>query len=151
MKQKNESDTQDNLVAEDNNQLLFASAVTMFETAITDEEVNEALKQIYELAENNNPKAQNFMGWLYYEGERVQQDYKKAFTLFSKSAQSQYTDALFMLGVMYNKGQGINKDEARGFHYFKLAADKGDEYALFNIGIHYYNGYGIKKRLTKSI
>ncbi len=64
MKQKNEAYTQGNFVAGDNNQLQFLSAVRMFETAITDEEVNEALKQINELAENNNPKALNFMGWL---------------------------------------------------------------------------------------
>ncbi|GHT48462.1 hypothetical protein AGMMS49936_10950 [Endomicrobiia bacterium] len=76
-------------------------------------------------AEQGDAEAQYDLGEMYYNGERVKQDYKKAFYWFKKAAEHENANAQFHLGAMYSKGEGIEQDYKKAFYWFKKAAEQG--------------------------
>lgn len=83
-------------------------------------------------ANQGDPDAENYLGWMYLNGLGVMQDFSKAKEWFQKAADYPYPPAQFYLGVMYENGYGMSKDyeEARHglFTYFllkKLKETKG--------------------------
>ena len=65
----------------------------------------------------------SFLGQMYYRGEGVPIDLKRAFDYFSKAAESNVPSALNGLGLMYWRGQVVEKDLDTAEAYFKQAAD----------------------------
>ena len=57
-------------------------------------------------AENGDASAQNHLGFIYYGGKGVPQDYKEALVWFRKAAEQNNASAQAILGIMYNNGQG---------------------------------------------
>ena len=52
--------------------------------------------------------------------------YKKAFDLFKKAADKDYSTALYEVGVFYRFGYGVTKSEKNAMGYFKKASKKGN-------------------------
>jgi len=50
------------------------------------------------------------LGFLYDNGQGVNQDYIKAAELFKKSCDMGYANGCYSLGLLYDNGQGVNQD-----------------------------------------
>jgi len=70
---------------------------------------------------------------MYYSGEGVEMDKRKAFNYFELAADQGNPHAQFNLGIMYYSGEGVEMDKRKAFNYYKLAADHGHPDALLVI------------------
>jgi hypothetical protein len=69
------------------------------------------------------------LGMAYYEGERVEQDFRKAADWFRKAAELGDFAAQRNLGYLYIKGEGVEKDLTEAREWLEKAAAQGDSYA----------------------
>ena len=93
--------------------------------------------------------AQYNLGYQYYTGKLVQQDYKEAAKLFQQAAQQDHVRAAYSLGVMYRDGQGVPQDSAEAARLFQKVADNHHfSAAEHNLGAMYYAGKGIPQDLV---
>ena len=83
-------------------------------------------KEIYQKAEQGDVDALNEIGNMYFDGQGVEKDDKKALEYYTKAAEKGDTDALINIGVMYANGQGVEKDDKKAFEYLTKAAETGD-------------------------
>jgi TPR repeat protein len=70
------------------------------------------------------------------------QDYKKAFTWYSKAANQGLAHAQYNLGVLYAEGQGVPQDDKKAVAWYGKAASRGDAEAQYNLGQMYRTGRG---------
>ena len=107
--------------------------------------------QYYEKAANQDyADAQTALGFLYYCGDGVTQDYIKAKEWFEKAANQGYVYAQNWLGDMYYNGYGVPQDYTKAKYWYEKAANQGDEYAQYWLGVMYYNGEGVPQDYTKA-
>lgn len=66
---------------------------------------------------------------MYYRGEGMKQDYKKARELFQSAALQGFNEAQFNLGVMDAKAEGAEQDIGKAYAWFSLAKDAGNKNA----------------------
>jgi TPR repeat protein len=59
------------------------------------------------LAQNGDPAAQAYLGYLYTMGRGVPQDYTQAAIWFRRAAEQGHSGAQYELGLLYDKGQGV--------------------------------------------
>lgn len=69
---------------------------------------------------------------MYYTGNGVPQDYKKALQWFSKAAEQGEALAQYNLGLMYFNGFGVPQDYVQAYKWFNLSAAQGNEKAREN-------------------
>jgi TPR repeat protein len=65
-------------------------------------------------AEQNHPKAQFFLGFMYLQGRGVNKDFQKALELTTKSASQGFYKAQYLLAQMYLKGVGVQQNIDKG-------------------------------------
>ena len=80
---------------------------------------------VMRLAEKGYAEAQFRLGFMYYRGYGVKQDYAEAVKWFRKSAEQGHAGAQCNLGVMYDNGYGVQKDYAEAVKWFRKAAAQG--------------------------
>ena len=68
---------------------------------------------------------QYYLGYMYYEGKGVEQDYLKAFEWYEKSVKQGYADAQYNLAVMYANGHGVEQDNNKAFEWYLKSAEQG--------------------------
>jgi TPR repeat protein len=59
------------------------------------------------LAQNGDPDAQAYLGYLYAIGRGVPQDYTQAAIWYRRAAEQGHSGAQYELGLLYDKGQGV--------------------------------------------
>jgi uncharacterized protein len=59
------------------------------------------------LAQNGDPAAQAYLGYLYSFGRGVPQDYTQAAIWYRRAAEQGHSGAQYELGLLYDKGQGV--------------------------------------------
>ena len=74
--------------------------------------------------------AQFNLGFMYANGQGVQQDYAEAVKWYRRAADQGDADAQFNLGIVYEKGQGVQQNYAEAAKWYRRAADQGDEGAI---------------------
>lgn len=105
----------------------------------------------YELAaKNDNPKAQNKLGYFYITGENVTKNATKAFEYFQKSALNGNSPAQANLGQMYLGNLGIPQNYELALHWFKKASDQDNKIAPFYIAHMYEHGLGLSKSIVEA-
>lgn len=90
------------------------------------------------IAEEGDAPSQMSLGFYYYEGEIVAQDYKQAIYWWKKAAEQGHIEAQFVLGRFYENGEGVAKDLKQAAYWYRKAADQGHEKAkeaLENLGL----------------
>lgn len=112
---------------------------------------NLDIDELEKLANAGDAKAQFSLGRLYDRGEKVTQDYVKAFEWYSKAAKQGNNDAQYNLGAMYYHGDGIQQDYQKAFKWFSESAEQGDDYAQYALGLMYYKGKGIPQDKEKGL
>ena len=84
------------------------------------------------LADQGNAVGQYNLGWMYYKGQGVPQNYAEAIKWFRKSADQGDAYGQSNLGVMYANGQGVPQDYVQAEMWFNLAANQGNTDAAKN-------------------
>ena len=88
-----------------------------------------ALQEWRPFAEQGDADAQTFLGFMYYEGRGVPQDYQEAVKWYRLAAEQGNASAQNNLGVMYSKGQVVPQDYIKAHAWLNLAASLGEESA----------------------
>lgn len=113
--------------------------------------LSNELKEIISKAVVGDKVAQKSLGYKYYYGEELSQDYAKAIYWYRVSASHGYSVAFYNLGICYQQGTGVNKSYFEAFKWFLLAAEKGYADAQYQVGV-YYKGdmIGVRGNLSES-
>ena len=101
-------------------------------------------------AKRGDASAQANVGYCYYEGEGVSQDYKQAAYWFRKAADQGNAEAQYYLGLCYYNGQGVAEDDTQAVSWFRKAANQGDADAQCYLGICYEDGCGVSQDKIQS-
>jgi TPR repeat protein len=75
------------------------------------------------------------LGNMYYNGEGVQQDYKKAAHYLEEAAQKGNDMASNLLAILYVQGKGVKMDKMKAYNLWLEAAKRGDEVSQKNLDI----------------
>lgn len=84
-----------------------------------------ALEEWIPLAEQGNDSAQLHLGFLYHDGNGVQQDYGMAVRFFRLAAVNGNHVAQGSLGNMYQLGEGVLQDYVIAHMWFNISAANG--------------------------
>ena len=90
----------------------------------------------------NCPIAQSIVGYHYYNGIYLPQDYTIACKYFESSAKQNDSSGLNNFGCCYLNGTGIEKNDNEAFKFFKNSAERGHPEAQINLAICYEYGIG---------
>jgi TPR repeat protein len=104
---------------------------------------NDTGENLIEKAESGDVRGQKVLGSMYYLGQDVPRDYKKAFEWYEKAALQGDARAQGMLGLMYYFGQGVPQDYKKAFEWCEKAALQGDVGAQCLLGLMYSLGQGV--------
>lgn len=80
-----------------------------------------ALEVLKPLAEEGDATAQNYVGFMYDNGEGVPLNYGQAVAWYGKAAEQGNPIAQHNLGMMYGKGLGVQQDWVQALKWFNLA------------------------------
>ncbi|MGC9325298.1 MAG: tetratricopeptide repeat protein [Desulfomonilia bacterium] len=76
-------------------------------------------------AQQGDPQAQIFVGYLYETGQGVKQNYTKAAEWYRKAAEQGNPVAQQQLGTMYRNGKGVPQSYVLAYMWFDLACRQG--------------------------
>jgi hypothetical protein len=105
----------------------------------------DSLAALKARAEKGESAAQFSLGWCYFKGEGVPQDYGEAVKWYRKAAEQGNARAQCNLGWCYHAGRGVPKDYVESAKWFRKAAEHGDAYGQCNLGWCYHTGQGVPK------
>lgn len=100
---------------------------------------------------NGNPDAEFKVGYAYFRGQGVQQDYAQATIWFRKSAEQGNAQAQDNLGIIYENGYGTPKDDAQAAVWYRRAAEQGNGDAQLLLGAMYGTGEGLPQDYGQSV
>ena len=72
----------------------------------------------------------SYLGFKYYFGDGVEQDYAKADRYLVKAAAGGNDSAQYVLGCNYLEGYGCVQNREKGMYWIKQSAAQGNEYAI---------------------
>jgi TPR repeat protein len=83
----------------------------------------EAQKWFRLAADQQNARAEDRLGWIYFRGNGVPQDYAAAAQWFRRAAEHGNLDAMTRLGNLYREGKGVPKDPDEGRRWINKASE----------------------------
>lgn len=92
-----------------------------------------------------SPDDQNKIGYCFYYGKEITQNYENAFHWYSLSANRDFPPAERNLGICYENGHGVQCDEKQSAYWFERAASHGNADSQSEIAERYYVGKGVEK------
>lgn len=100
-------------------------------------------QQYIAAAQQGDAEAQALIGYCYYAGEGVAQDYAQAVSWYRKAANKGSLLAQFNLAICYANGEGVAQDYNQATYWYRKAAEQGDAASQINLGILYSSGQGV--------
>ena len=149
----------DNIIKDLENKIAQGNLEAMFDYAeiyqynrqneITDE-IAAKMVNYYEICiEDGNLNAALNLGSMYYIGEIIPRDYKKAFKYYKLATESEddeiSTDAWCCLGYCYYYGRDIPVDDEQAFNCYMHGVLENDANCLYKLGDMYRYGRFVKK------
>lgn len=104
---------------------------------------NRGYALLRKVAISGHSEAQYIVGFMLYNGEYVQQNYKEATEWFLKAAKQGHSDAQDAIAYCFLNGIGIEQNYTEGLKWTKLAAEHGIANAYKNLAVSYSNGFGV--------
>lgn len=102
-------------------------------------------------AKKGDAVSQNKLGYSYYYGEGIDQNYSKAFYWYHKSAIQGLHSAQYNLGICYQEGHGVQQNYLNARDWYEKAAVQGEADAQYYLGLYYrLDKFGIGVDLAKS-
>ena len=114
--------------------LLALVALAVFQPGFAED---QHIEQLRNAAEQGDREAQYLLGVMYYRGESVPQDYRKAAEWFRMAAEQGLAVAQGSLGRMYEDGKGVPEDDREAVKWYRLAAEQALAEAQDNLGRMY--------------
>jgi TPR repeat protein len=111
---------------------------------------SDAMSWYQRAAEAGNPRAQYYLGLIYWRGLHGPKDPKRAADWFEKAARQGHAAAQFSLGLAYQTGTGRAKDLAKAGEWYAPAARAGHIEAAYNLGVLYEGGEGVEKNAAQA-
>ena len=93
----------------------------------------------------DDARAQASLGWDYFKGELVEQDYAKSFYWLKKAAEKYNAAAQLNIGIMYFSGDGTVKDTKKGLGWTLRAAENDNDNACAMLAAIYHDGEMVPK------
>jgi hypothetical protein len=87
--------------------------------------VASMIKDIHKAAEQGDIDRQIELGYMYYEGRGVSQDYSEAAKWFLMAAEQGEAKAQYNMGDMYKEGEGVPQDYDEAAKWYLKAAKQG--------------------------
>lgn len=78
-------------------------------------------------AKEDDPFAQNELGYMYAAGKGTEKDYVKSFVYYQKAANHGLASAQYNLGLIYARGLGTPRSRELALAWFKKSAAHGFE------------------------
>lgn len=103
------------------------------------------------LANEGDVEAQRNLGYMYWLGNEVAQDEKKAFEWLLKAAENGDVTAQKAVSGFYHMGSGVEQDYTKAFEWMERAAQKGDAEAQLNLAQYYYEGRGVARDVDRTV
>lgn len=123
---------------------------------VVNEDRNMFVKYLLKSAEGNYPIALARLGDCYYNGEDLEQNYKKGIEYYEKAIEKSYgmdrefiSDLHFDLFHCYYDDNKIEKDLDKAFYHLKEASEHNLE-ALFELAQWYFNGNNIEQNYREA-
>lgn len=107
--------------------------------------MDAAIPILQQAADAGHAEAQFNLGYCYYAGIAVEQNYEKAIELISKSADQGFNEAIFQMMINYASGNGVVQDYDKAFEYALKCAANGNETCIWNVINCYYDGVGVAR------
>ncbi len=101
-------------------------------------------------AELGDARAQFYLGWLYWQGYGIEEDYENALYWYIKAAEQGHMEAQRSLGVMYSSERAKIQDHQKAIFWYTKAAEQGDNKAQYNLGFIYYTEHIVPKNDDKA-
>jgi hypothetical protein len=111
---------------------------------------DEAVKWFRKAANDKDPEAQYWMGYVYLHGTGVDKNLSEAVKWFRLSADAGQPWAQTVLGHLYERGLGVEKDDKKAFDYIQKAAIKGYPFGEEALGTFFLKGIGTETNLTEA-
>jgi len=86
-------------------------------------------------AEKGHPGAQSNLGYAYYTGTGVPQDFDKAFVWYKRAADQGLARAAVVVGTMLKDGNGTDRDLDQAVLYLRFADSRGNVAAAQTLGV----------------
>src|SRR5271165_6617056 len=102
-------------------------------------------------AHSEDVQFQTELAYMYWRGEGVPKDSKKAAGLALPAAKNGNARAQSLTGMLYGTGDGVQKDDSEAVKWFRMAAEQGDTVGQTFLGLHYDNGRGVDKNPAEAI
>jgi hypothetical protein len=102
----------------------FAQAATFRQgvSAFNRQEYLLAAQNFFPLAEQGDPAAQSYLGFMFETGRGVPRNYTEAAMWYRRAAEQGDTLAQYSLGLLYDKGQGVPRDIVEANKWLNLSA-----------------------------
>ena len=100
---------------------------------------------------NGNARSCLNLGDLYYHGDGVRQDYKKAREFVGKACEMNNAEGCNNLGYLYDNGLGVRQNYKKAMELYNKACEMNNALGCNNLGILYYNGKGVKQDYKKAM
>jgi TPR repeat protein len=81
-----------------------------------------ASQNFFPLAEQGNPAAQTYLGFMFETGRGVPKNYTEAAMWYRRAAEQGDSLAQYSLGLLYDKGQGVPQDIVEANKWLNLSA-----------------------------
>lgn len=90
------------------------------------------------------------LGLIYYYGQGVAEDEKKAFELWLAAAKRGYTNAYRNVALWYHTGTGVKRNYEQAVEWAKKGSEIGDGGCTFILGVIHYRGQSVKRNYDKA-
>ncbi len=97
-------------------------------------------------AELGDAELMHWLGWMYWKGQGVSQNYRKAVDWYIKAKDLEYKKSYNNLAYMYQFGYGVKKDTIYAELLYKKAIELGHRDAIQNLANLYYQKESYSER-----
>lgn len=114
------------------------------------EQIKYELERLFQLANENDANALFKLGYYYFKGIQLEQNFGQAYEFLSRAAKQQHAKAYFCIALLYQKGLGREKDLRTAARIFIKSAQLGYRKAQYNVALCCKKGIGCKKNPEKA-
>ena len=105
--------------------------ILLFHVDVTAQELDKrVVDQVLRESSQGNPKAQAYLGGMYYHGKGVPLNHIKAAGWWRKAAEQGNASGQLNLGRLYSLGEGVPKDYVEATKWLQMAAEQGNDKAI---------------------
>ena len=133
-------------MADDNGKAYLEKANVYYEA----KRYSDAVRFYQKAAECNEVEAMFNLGYAFYHGEGIAQDYPSAAMWFKRAANMRYPKAAYNLAFCYMNGQGVPCDYEKALKWLMLSAESGFSQAQLTLSECYENGILVEQDIAES-